>query len=148
MSVQQAEWPLPSHKHLPGINCRPDDGFLERIAESAPPVTDPAKAHENGVWLYGLKLVRAGFYWEAHEVLEPVWFNCRPNSCERHFVQGIIQYANAALKRDMGRENAARRLSDIALGLLRDAGASGDDVMGERVSHWLSLACRLQKYDL
>ena len=50
--------------------------------------------------------------------------NARPNAPERHMVQAVIQLANAALKREMGRPNAVRRLCDIAERLVDDAGSA------------------------
>lgn len=40
--------------------------------------------------------------------------DARPNSPERHFVQGLIQLANARLKLVMGKPKAAARLAAIA----------------------------------
>ena len=81
----------------------------------------------------GLELLEAGFYWEAHEVLEPVWMNARANTPERHFVQALIQLANAALKLLMQRPGAATRLIDISTELLERSGPD-ETVMGLRLS--------------
>jgi hypothetical protein len=64
---------------------------------------------DNAAYLYGHRLLEAGFYWEAHEVWEAVWMNCRPNSTEKVLLQALIQQANARLKRKMGKVNAARQ---------------------------------------
>lgn len=120
---------FPDYKHLPGINARPDDGFLDAWCAMAPAITDAENADKNRTWCYGLQLIDAGFFWEAHEVLEPVWLNCRPNSRERFLVQGLIQYANAALKFSMGRPAAARRLITMAQDHLKDASSGGADVL-------------------
>ena len=76
----------------------------------------------NPAWHYGLVLLEAGFYWEAHEVLEPVWMNAAEDSAERHLVQAVIQLANGALKIAMGRPKAAERLFDMVRDLLAKAG--------------------------
>jgi len=119
------DYQLPLSKHLPGVNARPDDGYLERIAAAAPAVTDAAQADENAVWKFGLHLLHHEYFWEAHEVLEPVWFNAHPNSRERYLVQGLIQLANAALKARMQQPRAALRLAQHSAELIQEA-ARGD----------------------
>ncbi|MCV2887400.1 DUF309 domain-containing protein [Ruegeria aquimaris] len=61
-------------------------------------------------WRAGWQLYGAGYFWEAHEVWEPVWMQLPPNSAARHVVQASIQLANAELKIQMDRPRAARRL--------------------------------------
>ena len=80
-------------------------------------------------WTAGWHYLRAGFFWEAHEVLEPVWMATRPDSPERQLVQGVIQIANAALKIEMQRPNAVRRLCDIADAHIAAAASAGTDPM-------------------
>ena len=133
--------PLPDYRHLPGRNPRPTDDLLPSIARSAPTITEPADAAGNTAWRYGIRLMRHGFFWEAHEVLEPVWFNAAPNSRERYLVQGLIQLANAALKAELGQARAVRRLAEIAAGHLRDAGGeTGLTIMDVPVQDALTLA--------
>ena len=78
-------------------------------------VTDDAGAAANAPWRHGLRLLDEGFFWEAHEVLEPVWLRAAPNSRERHLVQAVIQLANGGLKRALDRPRAAARLGALAL---------------------------------
>lgn len=107
--------PLPMMAHVPGTNERqPELAMLEAIAAQASKSTSDATSDENPAWAYGLRLLRNGFYWETHEVLEAVWMNAAPNSRERHLVQGVIHIANAALKVRMDRSDAARRLCELA----------------------------------
>lgn len=96
---------------------------------------DPAVQH---AWHYGRFLIRRRYFWEAQEVLEPVWMRAVPNSRERSLMQGLIQLANACLKAEMGRPTAARRLLDLARAHFDEA-ATGNDtvVLGLDVS-----ACR------
>ena len=63
---------------------------------------------------YALRLIDSGYYWEAHEVLEPVWLHAAENSRERHLAQAIIHCTNAMLKTCMGRDQAANRLWEMA----------------------------------
>jgi hypothetical protein len=114
-------WPLPREPHIPGKNPRPPEGEISRIARSAPRPTDPDTWRENEAFLAGLRLYACGYYWEAHEVWEPVWMNARPRSQERELTQGLIQLANAGLKLKMAQPPAARRLAAIAEGHFREA---------------------------
>jgi hypothetical protein len=88
----------------------------------APRPTDPKAWRENEAYRAGLRLYAHGYYWEAHEVWEPVWMHARPKSQEREMTQGLIQLANAALKLKMAQPAAARRLAAIAERHFREAG--------------------------
>lgn len=122
---------MPAYAHEPGRNTRwPDDAF-DAVKAQTPSVTTSAGAERNVPWRYGLALLSGGFYWECHEVLEPVWLNAPPNSRERAAVQAVIQTANAALKLTMDRPKAAARLAVMATVCLHDAlNSSGDAAMG------------------
>lgn len=117
--------PLPPRRHVPGRNVRPDEAFFAAVKAAAPALTRSDDAAGNPAWLYGLRLFNAGYYWEAHEVLEVVWMNAAPNSRERHLVQGVIHLANALLKAEMGRANACRRLAGLARLAFAEAFPSG-----------------------
>lgn len=118
--------PLPDYKYIPGQTARHPENAFDALRARALSPTTTATASENAPWCYGLRLFAAGYYWEAHEVWEPVWLNAAPNSTERFMCQSVIQIANAALKRDMGKPKAAARLCDIAEGLLLNARSGGD----------------------
>lgn len=112
--MRVADMPLPTYRHIPGRNERPDGAFFDNI-----------KAESETAWLYGIRLFNTGFYWEAHEVLEPVWLGAMPNSRERHLVQAVIHLANGLLKEAMERPNARRRLAGLARGRLLEAFPDG-----------------------
>ncbi len=105
---------LPATRHVPGQATTADATVLERACRTALPQTLDDTARHNTAWRYGLRLFNDGFYWETHEVLEAVWMNARPNSCERHLLQGVIHLANAALKHHMHRPQAVQRLLALA----------------------------------
>lgn len=134
--------PLPEAPYVPGRTARPRSGLFFDIAHAAPEITDPARWRDNEAWLYGFDLYGNGFFWETHEVWEPVWMGARPNSPERVLVQGLIHLANACLKLEMGRVKAAVRLVDLGCACLADAGAAASDspVMGMAVSPTLTAA--------
>lgn len=93
---------------------------------------EPAELAVSDAWLAGWQYLREGYFWEAHELFEPVWMQTRPNSRERHFVQAAIQTANAALKDRMGRPRAVLRLCDLAQAHLAASGSEGAAAMGGR----------------
>jgi uncharacterized protein len=133
-------WRLPAEPHIPGRNARPDDAEIDLIARAAPRPTDPAAWRDNEAYRAGLRLYAYGYYWEAHEVWEPVWMHASLRSQERELTQGLIQIANAALKLRMEQPKAARRLAAIAEKHFREAafGASsivmGVDLSGMTVA--------------
>ena len=133
MMCRSDTFSLPSYPHHPGRNPRPTEGDvidIARQARSGRTLEDPAVKR---AWGYGLFLIQQGFFWEAHEVLEPVWMLAPPNSRERHFLQAYIQLANACLKSEMQRAAAALRLIAIARGHLTEATAStgeSDTILG------------------
>ncbi|WP_018700694.1 DUF309 domain-containing protein [Amorphus coralli] len=120
-------WPLPDEPYVPSVTPRPVTGRVFEISEAAPKVTDPGRWFEHEAWLTGFRLYRHGYFWETHEVWEPVWIGARPNSAERVMVQGLIQVANACLKLRMGRRRAAVRLMGIAERCLDEAAIGGAD---------------------
>ena len=83
----------------------------------------------SAAWQAGLHYLQNGYFWEAHEALEPVWMQLPPNSVERKFVQAVIQAANAALKLEMKRPRATLRLCDIAKALLASCDSRAE-IMG------------------
>lgn len=110
---------------MPGVNARPDEAFFAAVKASVPAATVDATSADNAAWRYGLRLANAGFYWEAHEVLEPVWLNAAPNSRERHLVQAVIHLANGLLKQAMGRTGASLRLAEMCRDALAGAFPAG-----------------------
>ncbi len=133
MAGLRADW-RPDYAHVPGANPRHPDGTFDAIRDSALQPTTSSAAAANPAFQAGLNFLETGYFWEAHEVLEPVWMNAQANSPERFMVQALIQIANAALKRMMARPKAAQRLCMIARDLLDRAGAPDKEVMGLRVA--------------
>lgn len=121
----------PAHAYVPGETLRHPEGAFDAIRDSVTPGLAPEALAATEAWRTGLRWLEEGYYWEAHEVLEPVWMAAPPNAPERHLVRAVIQCANARLKRRMGRENAARRLEALVAGLLDECALSGRSrVMG------------------
>lgn len=138
---------LPSHAHVPGSRSKPDLVPLEHAKDLAPDVTKAQDWQDNVPYLYGHDLMRAGYYWEAHEVWEAVWLATPANSPERLLLQALIQKANARLKSAMQRDNAAARLhtqvEELRLDLIARLGGQMDKYMGvgidNRNVHYIAL---------
>ncbi|WP_425044975.1 DUF309 domain-containing protein [Primorskyibacter sp. S87] len=102
----------PPYAYVPGLTPRHPDGLFDEWKETLPSLSEcPA-------WKGGWACLEGGFFWEAHELFEPVWMQTRPETAERHMAQAAIQLANAALKLKMGRHRAVLRLCDDCESLL------------------------------
>jgi len=120
VALPAGDYPLPAQPHVPGSGTAPDMAPLQRVKQTCPPRVDADDWRNNVAYRYGWALFDAEFFWEAHEIWEPVWHACAPNSRERLLLRALIQLANARLKQKMRRENAATRLFEEADRLLVD----------------------------
>jgi len=127
----------PDHKYIPGVNARHPEDTFEAIRITAIPDSSIEELANCDAFKHGLIYLEEGYYWEAHEVFEPVWMALPSDSDERRFVQGLIQLANASLKAEMGRPKAVIRLCRIARELLTSA-SSEHSMMGvDWTKYWL-----------
>lgn len=109
---------MPPTRYWPGINARPDAAAIAALHDTGGSIAD--------AWHFGLALLHQGYYWESHEVLEPVWLHYPPNSRERHLVQALIHLANAALKHCRGSGGARDRILQRTRASLRLAWPATD----------------------
>lgn len=124
-------FPLPSCRHVPGSGSEPDRAPLEQVKATTPPTVTDTTWNEVPAYLYGIQLYANGYFWEAHEVWEPVWLATTPNSRERHLMAALIQLTNACLKLVMQLPNAASRLLQETADRLIDCGCgAGGFLMG------------------
>ena len=130
---------------MPGQTPRHSEGVFDQFHDSVPAGTSLSDLPRTLAWQAGLHFLETGYYWEAHEVLEPVWIATPRDSAEHQMVQAVIQLANAALKQVMDRPAAARRLCALARGHARAArSAGGEVVMGLEVA---ALAARIESLE-
>ena len=101
---------LPPHAYVPGRTARHPEDWFDTIKASVTSDVPLEKLHDTTAFRVGIVYFNAGFYWECHEVLEPVWMATPERSPERDMVQALIQLANARLKLKMDRPNASSRL--------------------------------------
>jgi len=123
---QGGHWP--SHAYIPGKTPRHAEDAFDHLRATATAAHDAGQLSKSDAFLVGLSYLRNGYYWEAHELFEPVWMALPDPSRERALVQGLIQIANGFLKLKMDRPKAASRLEAIARSHVANAGTG--QVMG------------------
>jgi predicted metal-dependent hydrolase len=106
--------PMPPHAYVPGRSARHPKHWFDEIKASVTPDIPAQELHETMAFIAGRAYFDAGFYWECHEVLDPVWMQTQEPSPERDVVLALIQLANARLKMRLGQPRAAWRLCDMA----------------------------------
>lgn len=113
------DWEIwPDYAYVPGKTERHPEAAFDSISMTAHAGLPLDQLAQSRAFQLGLKYLEAGFYWEAHELFEPVWMALPDPSIERQFVQGLIQLANGFLKLKMDRPKAARRLYAITRELI------------------------------
>lgn len=105
--------PLPPHVYVPGFSPRHPASLFEEIKRSVTPHVAPCDLHDTLAFRAGRFYFEQGYFWECHEVLEPVWQHSSDPSPERDMVLALIQLANARLKVLMRQPRAAWRLCDM-----------------------------------
>ena len=104
----------PELAYVPGRTPRHPEGTFDVVRDTARAGMSPQQLSECTAFRLGLRYLETGYYWEAHELFEPVWMVLPEASPERQFVQCLIQIANGYLKLKMDRPKAAARLVEIA----------------------------------
>ena len=108
----------PAYAYVPGKTPRHPEGAFDHLRQSVRVGMSAAELAKTAAFQRGLEYLEAGFFWECHELLEPVWMALPDESQERRLVQGLIQLANARLKLRMDRPKAALRLFEMARALV------------------------------
>lgn len=120
-----------SHPYVPGVNERhPENAFDDLKAD----ITEGMSESEMGdslAWHAAQEYRAEGYFWECHEVLEPLWMAAEIGPV-RSYLQAVIQMANAQLKAKMGRPKAVLRLCDIVYAHL-DSCAGREIILGQSV---------------
>lgn len=117
--------PLPPYSYVPGRFPHPlSDPRGHSFGEPAPEIHsfDPARWHDDALYLRAIDLFNHGFYWEAHETWEALWRGCDRDSTAGMFLQGLIKLAAAGVKAREGRPEGVRRHARRSLELLGKVG--------------------------
>lgn len=112
------QYPLPKLRYMPG-KC-PKDEKRDDIPKFNLQKLNEENWKRNKTYLYGIDLFNAGFYYEAHEVWEELWFETGKTSPEGQFLQALIQLSAAELKNRLREEKPAKRLLQSARKILLD----------------------------
>ena len=120
---------LPSYAYVPGQMPRHPEGRFDDLRMTVRPDMIAEQLCATPAFQAGLVFLDHGFFWEAHEVLEPVWL-ALPDGPDRIMVQALIQLANARLKQRMARPRAVLRLCRIVEAHLQTCEGRGM-VMGQ-----------------
>lgn len=121
---------LPPHAYVPGKTPRHEEQTFDKIKSTIPSEFDPSLIAQSPAFFAGVLFLENGFFWEAHEVLEPLWILCPANAPEKAFLQGIIQVANAKLKLLMERPKAAQKIYVLAKECFESAERNGVTELG------------------
>jgi hypothetical protein len=112
---------FPAYRHVPGKTPHPTrapEGHS--FARELPPFSvDEQSWPTCEAYLYAIDLFNHGYYWEAHEALEPLWHGAGRDTPVGTFAQAVIQAAAALLKHAMGELEPATRLVHAAAAKLR-----------------------------
>jgi len=133
----------PAYSYVPGFNQRHSEDAFDSVKAGISAAMSVDELAECSAFQHGLLYLNGGYYWEAHEVFEPVWMSLPADSDEKRFVQALIQVANACLKHRMQRPNASLRLCDIAKHLL--AGVEAKEMLGVQKASVLAIIVDLEQ---
>ena len=127
---------VPKHAYVPGQTARHAEGRFAPACATAQLGMSPTQLAQSKAFCTGLFYLQRGYFWEAHELFEPVWMALEEGSEERCLLQALIQLANAQLKLRMHRPKAASRLCIMVRGLLEKL--TGVRVMGQDISQFMA----------
>lgn len=100
----------PDYPYVPGRTPRHPDGLFDPIRATVRRGASAQELAGSPAFQAGLACLEDGYFWEAHELFEPVWMALPRGGADREMVQALIQLANACLKREMRRPRAVLRL--------------------------------------
>jgi hypothetical protein len=138
--------PFPSYAFVPGRAPHPVSdpaGHSHGITPPPAPALTPEGWAANRVYLYGLDLFNAGYYWESHVEFESLWMACGRKGRIADFLKGLIKLAAAGVKHREGRPEGVRSHARRAAELLRD---KGDGLfLGLQVAELVALAEEVER---
>lgn len=114
MMARYSQRPFPSYRYLPGQAPHPTRdpaGHSYGMADIELDGFDPRNWQKCEEYLYAIDLLNHGYWWEAHESLEAIWFAAGQRETKTGlFIQGLLQIGIGAMKQHMGQTSAAIRL--------------------------------------
>jgi hypothetical protein len=119
--------PLPTARYAPGserTHPLDPDGHMRAIDVPDVEVVSEMAWMVNPRWLYGVDLYNNWFFWEAHEVWEPLWKALDKAKPPGLFLQGLMQASGGVLKAHVGDLDGAQAFwgqAETRLGKCADA---------------------------
>lgn len=116
------DWPFPPYSYVTGHFPHPlrgPDGH--GCAGPKEPTSAPTEDtwQDCEMYLWGIDLFNAGFYWEAHEAWEAVWHACNRTGPLANMLKVLIKFAAAGVKARENRPEGIRRHTSRAGELLK-----------------------------
>lgn len=143
LRVRVQDRPLPPYTHIPGVTPHPISdpvGHMHGATEHVDSITGPLTASEPFLW--GRRLFRSGYYWEAHEAWEGLWHVLGRTGPRADLVKGLIKLAATGVKvREHNRDGVQRHLARAEeLTTLASAGLSDEEeaASAKRVASYVS----------
>ncbi|HEY7155371.1 MAG TPA: DUF309 domain-containing protein [Gemmataceae bacterium] len=118
--------PFPSYTFVPGRAPHPRSdpvGHSFGVEDKVVSPLDPERWRESRTYLYGLDLLNAQFFWEAHEQFEGLWLACGRRGVVADFLKGLIKLAAAGVKHLEGRPDGVKSHASRAAELWSGVGA-------------------------
>ena len=118
-----SEDPFPPYRYLPFVGNQPHPR-RDPAGHSFGREEEQLSAFSQEDWqncrsyLYGVDLFNHGYWWEAHEAWETLWFAAGQQTKTGQFIQGLIQLAAAQLKRFCQEMRGARQLTQTGVAKL------------------------------
>jgi hypothetical protein len=113
---------FPPYRYTPGENPHPvvdPNGHSYEAAEEAIDF-DPQAWQKSEQFLYGIDLINAEYYWEAHEVFEGIWHSLGRQSADARMMQACILAAVAALHQRRKRLRTAAKVARTGMKKIQD----------------------------
>lgn len=127
MKSRYSQFTLPHYAYLPGKNAKAQHGHLPEFNPN-----HHLELKDNPAYLYAIDLFNEQFYWEVHEILEPIWLSLEAGP-KKDALQGIIILAAAKLKIILDQPEVATRLFQRSLSLLSPAAGSETYILTPRI---------------
>jgi len=118
ISSSAADLPLPGWSYVPGETDEADHDTLWQAKSLVPPRFRDFVPARHPALRYAVALNDAGYFWEAHEVLEALWAAAPQGGRERILLRACSHIASANLKLRMSKPRvAARQFGEALTGL-------------------------------
>jgi hypothetical protein len=142
------EEPLPPYAFVPGRFPHPESdpaGHSFGRTRSAVPPLDPDQPSASRVYLRGLDLFNAQFYWESHVEFESLWIACGRKGIVAEFLKGLIKLAAAGVKHREQKPVGVKSHAGRAVNHWRQVARERDWFLGFPLAELIQLADRIDR---